>query len=50
MSYQPTFTVTADIIDLISTISEKLGRFSLLTDSNNLRLNRINHIRTIQVH
>ncbi|ANE56968.1 Fic family protein [Methylomonas sp. DH-1] len=47
-SYQPPFTITPAIIRLISDISEQLGRLSVLSDQNNLRLRRINRIRTIQ--
>lgn len=45
--YQPPFTINPSIIHLISEISEQLGRLSVL-DNNNLRLRRINRIRTIQ--
>ena len=48
ISYQPPYTVTPAIIRLISNISEQLGRLSVLMDENNLRLRRINRIRTIQ--
>lgn len=47
-SYQPPYTITPAIIRLISNISEQLGRLSVLADENNLRLRRINRIRTIQ--
>jgi Fic family protein len=47
-SYQPPYTVTPAIIRLISGISEQLGRLSVLEDEKNLRLRRINRIRTIQ--
>lgn len=47
-SYQPPFTITPAIIRLISSISEQLGRLSVLADENNLRLRRINRIRSIQ--
>lgn len=46
--YQPPFTITPTIIRLIAEISEHLGRMSVQADCNNLRLNRINRIRTIQ--
>lgn len=46
--YQPPYTITPTIIRLISNISEQLGRLSVLADENNLRLRRINRIRTIQ--
>ncbi len=49
MSYQPPYTITPTIISLIAEISEKLGRLSMLQEQeNNLRLRRINRIRTIQ--
>lgn len=47
-SYQPPYTITPAIIRLISSISEQLGRLSVLADEDNLRLRRINRIRTIQ--
>ena len=46
--YQPPYTITPAIIRLISSISEQLGRLSVLEDEKNLRLRRINRIRTIQ--
>jgi Fic family protein len=46
--YQPPYTITPAIIRLISDVSEQLGRLSVLADENNLRLRRINRIRTIQ--
>lgn len=46
--YQPPYTITPVIIRLISQISEQLGRLSVLEDEKNLRLRRINRIRTIQ--
>ena len=47
-TYQPPFTITPAIINLIADISEGLGRLSILEDDKNLRLRRINRIRTIQ--
>jgi hypothetical protein len=48
MSYQPPYTTTPAIILLIAEISEKLGQLSVLqTQENDLRLHRINRIRTI---
>jgi len=47
-SYEPPYTITPAIIRLISSISEQLGRLSALADEDNLRLRRINRIRTIQ--
>jgi hypothetical protein len=50
MSYQPPFTITPRIIDLISQISEVVGRLAVNADSEQaLRLRRINRIRTIQM-
>ncbi|HID36979.1 MAG TPA: cell filamentation protein Fic, partial [Ghiorsea sp.] len=47
MSYQPPFTITPAIIDLIAQISEGLGRLSV-QPAYDLRLRRVNRIRTIQ--
>ena len=47
-TYQPPYTITPTIICLIAEISEQLGRLSVLEDEKNLRLRRINRIRTIQ--
>jgi len=48
MSYQPPFTITPRIIDLISRISEVVGRLTASADGEQaLRLRRINRIRTI---
>jgi len=48
MNYQPQFTVTPRITDLIGQISEGVGRLSVNTDGEQaLRLRRINRIRTI---
>jgi Fic family protein len=46
--YQPPYTITPTIIRLISDISEQLGRLAVLEDEKNLRLRRINRVRTIQ--
>lgn len=46
--YQPPYTITPTVIRLISDISEQLGRLAVLEDEKNLRLRRINRIRTIQ--
>ena len=49
MTHQPPFTITPAIIRLIAEIGEGLGRLALLTDqARDLRLRRINRIRTIQ--
>jgi Fic family protein len=45
----PPFTVTPNIIHLVANISEHIGRLSFTsTQAAELRLNRINRIRTIQ--
>ena len=48
MSYKPPYALTPTIIDYISRISEELGRLSVLREKRNLRLRRINQIKTIQ--
>jgi len=49
LSYQAPYTITPNILHLIAEISENLGRLSVeLEQSTNLRLHRINRIRTIQ--
>jgi len=48
MAYQPPFIITPTIVCLISEISEQIGRLSVLDDAKNLRLRRINRIRSIQ--
>lgn len=46
--YQPPFTITQEILNLVAAISEALGRLTVLADqAKNLRLRRINRIRTI---
>ncbi|WP_340680080.1 Fic family protein [Paraglaciecola sp.] len=47
-SYQPPCSITPSIIRLIVEVSESLGRMSVLQAVDNLRLRRINRIRTIQ--
>ncbi len=48
-SYQPPYTISPAIVNLVAEISETVGRLSVLTDTvKNLRLRRINRIRTIQ--
>jgi len=48
MSYQPPFTITPRIIDLIGQISEGVGRLSVNSEGEQaLRLRRINRVRTI---
>jgi len=49
MSYQPPYTITPQILNLIAEISENLGRLSVVLEQpSSLRLHRINRIRTIQ--
>lgn len=48
-NYQPPYTITSAILNLVAEISEKLGRLTALADSGKaLRLRRLNRIRTIQ--
>lgn len=48
-SYQPPYTITPAIVDLVARISEAVGRLTVVTDrAQALRLRRINRIRTIQ--
>ncbi|MCK5914589.1 MAG: Fic family protein [Deltaproteobacteria bacterium] len=48
-SYQPPYTLTPEILNLVAQISEVVGRLSVLTnDAKGVRLRRINRIRTIQ--
>ena len=47
-AYQPPYTITPAIVNLIAQISEAVGRLTVLTDqARALRLRRINRIRTI---
>jgi Fic family protein len=47
-SYQPPFTITPAILNLVAQISEAIGRLTVLADTaKTLRLRRINRIRTI---
>jgi Fic family protein len=47
--YQPPFSVTSAIVNLVGQISEAVGRLSILSEqTKSLRLRRINRIRTIQ--
>ena len=49
MSYQPPYTITPKILNLVAEINEKLGRLLILQEqSADLRLRKINRIRTIQ--
>lgn len=45
---QPPFTITPKIVQLIASVSERLGRMAVLDEQRNLRLRRINRVRTIQ--
>ncbi|PUA30223.1 MAG: cell filamentation protein Fic [Cellvibrio sp. 79] len=47
-TYQPPHSLTPTMLRLVSTISEAVGRLSVLEDEKNLRLRRANRIRTIQ--
>ncbi|WP_462325550.1 Fic family protein [Desulfoplanes sp.] len=47
--YQPPSTITPDILNRVASISEAVGRLSLLADQDtSLRLRRINRVRTIR--
>lgn len=47
--YQPPYTITPAIVNLVAQISEAVGRLTILTDAAKaLRLRRINRIRTIR--
>lgn len=48
MNYQPPYTITPAIVNLVAEIGEAIGRLTVLTDrARVLRLRRINRIRTI---
>ena len=48
-SYQPPYTITPAILNLVAQISEAVGRLTVLADANRaLRLRRINRIRNIR--
>lgn len=47
-TYQPPHSLTPAMLRLVSTISEVVGRLSVLEEEKNLRLRRANRIRTIQ--
>lgn len=47
-NYQPPYSITPTMLRLSSTISEAVGRLSVLEEEKNLRLRRANRIRTIQ--
>ena len=47
-TYQPPYTITPEILNLVAAISEVIGRLTVLTDQTRaLRLRRINRVRTI---
>lgn len=47
--YQPPYSVTTAIVNLVGRISEVIGRLAVLTDQTRaLRLRRVNRIRTIR--
>lgn len=47
--YQPPFSITPAIVNLVGQISEAVGRLTILTEqAKSLRLRRINRIRTIR--
>lgn len=47
-SYQPPYTITPAILALVEQIGEVLGRLSAVTGTQDLRLRRINRIRTLR--
>ena len=48
-TYQPPYTITSEILNLVAQISEAIGQLTVLTDqAKALRLRRINRIRTIR--
>ncbi len=46
-NYQPPFTISSKIISQVATISEILGRISVVRANSELRLRRINKIKTV---
>ncbi|MCC6220488.1 MAG: Fic family protein [Deltaproteobacteria bacterium] len=47
-NYQPPYTITSEILNLVAAISESIGRLTAITEQTSaLRLRRINRIRTI---
>ena len=47
--YQPPYTITPAIVNLVAQIGESIGRLSVYTETAKaLRLRRINRVRTIQ--
>ncbi|TVR59099.1 MAG: Fic family protein [Spirochaetaceae bacterium] len=48
MKYQPPYTITSEILNLVAAISEAIGRLTVLTGrARGVRLRRINRVRTI---
>ena len=48
-TYRPPFTITSEIVSLVASISETVGKLTALTDRDSeLRLRRVNRIRTIR--
>ena len=47
MPYQPPYTLTTPILNEVAYISEQIGRITAQTQQQDLRLRRINRIRTI---
>jgi cell filamentation protein, protein adenylyltransferase len=48
MTYQPPYTITPAILTYVEQIGEALGRLSVIADMQDLRLRRINRIRTLR--
>ena len=48
MNYQPPYTITPEIVTLVEQIGEALGRLSVIADTQDLRLRRINRIHTLR--
>lgn len=49
MAYQPPFTITSDILNLVANISEAIGRLSVEFEQQKLlRLRKVNRMRTVQ--
>lgn len=48
MTYQPPYNITPDILSSVEKIGEALGRLSVITDTQDVRLRRINRIRTLR--
>ena len=49
VAYQPPYTITSKIVNLVAEISESIGHISAITDHDKiLQLRRINRIKTIQ--